>query len=114
MERTIKIEGILTDETYEWLKEVFIKDEFYTENPIDFLRVNAFSGNANITLVSIEKLLGEVSVDDLPVGTLVIENEDDDNYKPIDLGSISDALYEKCTLSTMPMLDIPCIMKLHL
>ena len=53
----VKIEGIVTDEMYEYLNNGFCTEKFYLENSVEFSRVNEFSGNADITLVSPERLV---------------------------------------------------------
>ena len=78
----VKIEGILTDEMYNFLNEGFAKREFYVENPVEFIRVDKFTESADIRIISSEKLLERNSVEDIPDGTLFIGNYDiDDNFE---------------------------------
>jgi hypothetical protein len=76
----VRIEGIVTDEMYEFLKEGFTNEEFYMENPVEFTRVNEFSGNADITLVSPERLVEIFSMEGIPNGTFLVENDTADDY----------------------------------
>ena len=82
----VKIEGILTDKMYDFLNEGFAKREFYAENPIKFTRVDSFTENADIRIISAEKLLEKNSIEGIPDGTLFIENADiDDNLETVTL-----------------------------
>jgi hypothetical protein len=82
----VKIEGIVTDGMYEFLKEGFANEKFYMENPVEFTRVNDFTGSADITIISSEKLLERNSVENIPDGTLFVENADiNDNFEWVKL-----------------------------
>jgi hypothetical protein len=84
----VKIEGIVTDEMYEFLIHDFNTEKFFLENAVEFTRVNEFSGNADITLVSPEKLVEIPFIEGIPDGTFLVENDAADDYDVNYLSSV--------------------------
>ena len=72
----VRIEGIVTDEMYVFLKQGFANKEYYVENNVEFTRVGFFTKNADIRIISAEMLLERNTVEGIPDGTLLIENAD--------------------------------------
>ena len=83
----IKIEGILTDEMYKFLNEGINTREFYKENNVKFVRVDEFSKDADIRIISAEKLLERGTAEGILDGTILVENSDiDDKLEIVPLG----------------------------
>ena len=72
----VKIEGIVTDEMYEFLREGINTDEFYKENSVEFIMVDKFSEDANIRIISAEKLIERGTTEGIPDYTLLVDNSE--------------------------------------